>query len=56
MWRDARSAARLADEHVAIARALQARDLDLAHRLITDHNEHGRVAHHEAIVAAGGRI
>jgi flavin reductase (DIM6/NTAB) family NADH-FMN oxidoreductase RutF len=56
MWRDAGSAARLADEHVAIAQALKDRDLHLAQALITAHNEHGRVAHRRAILAAGGRI
>lgn len=56
MWRDAGSARRLAAEHVGIAGALRARDLPLAHELIAAHNEHGRLAHREAIMAAGGLI
>ena len=56
LLRDAAAADRLAREHVAIARALRARDLVGAERLVAEHHAHGREAHRNAILAAGGRI
>jgi 4-nitrophenol 2-monooxygenase / 4-nitrocatechol 4-monooxygenase, reductase component len=56
LLRDVAAAEELAREHVQIAEALRSRDLTAAERLIAEHHTHGRQAHHDAIVAAGGRI